>query len=189
MFRPEYLEALRLLSRAFDVVEERTGSRPVIVGGSAVEYYTVGDVVSGDFDLVAPDAEVVAEALVEVGFRREDRRGTRLGGLYHPELLIGVDFVPGNLFEGRTDPKRMLVVVVGQEEGAEGAKVVFPPPEDIIADRLGQYASDPKGRGDMLEQARLLVSLALDLDMDYLRKRVGEEGADPYLVDQLMADE
>lgn len=182
MFRREYLEALRLLSRAFHAVEERTGSRPVIVGGSAVEYYTAGTITSGDFDLVAPDAEVVAEALVEVGFRREDRRGTRLGGLYHPQLLIAVDFVSGILFEGRTDPARLEVVVVDQEEGG---KVVFAPPEDIIADRLGQYASDPKARGDMLEQARLLLSLVSDLDMDYLKKRVGEEGADPSLVDQL----
>jgi hypothetical protein len=45
----------------------------VIVGGSAVEYDTGGEVLSGDFDLVAPDAETVAEALIEVGFRREDR--------------------------------------------------------------------------------------------------------------------
>jgi hypothetical protein len=61
----------------------------------------------------------------------------------------------------------------------------LPPPEDVIADRLGQYASDPKGRDDMLEQARLLVLLAEDLDLNYLKRRVVEEGADAELVERL----
>lgn len=48
----------------------------------------------------------------------------------------------------------------------------------MIADRLGQYASDRSGRGDMLEQAKLLVSFAeTALDMDYLKIRVYQEGA------------
>jgi hypothetical protein len=152
----------------------------VIVGGSAVEFYTGGAITSGDFDLVAVHEEIIGAALVEVGFRREDRRGVRLGGFYHPEILIGVEFVTGPLFEGRTDPDRLQLVVVDE---ASNARVIFPPIEDMIADRLAQHASDPKGRGDMLEQARLLASLAENLDLAYLRRRVAEEGGDPGLVD------
>ncbi len=37
-----YIEALRLRSRAFDIAEQRGAPRPVIVGGSAVEFYTGG---------------------------------------------------------------------------------------------------------------------------------------------------
>ena len=183
MYRKVYIEALRLLSRAFDIAERRGAPRPVIVGGSAVEFYTGGAITSGDFDLVAAREEIVGEALVEIGFRREDRRGVRLGGFYHPESLIGVEFVTGPLFEGRTDADRLQLVVVDE---ASDAKVIFPPLEDMIADRLGQHASDPRGRDDMLEQARLLASLAENLDMAYLRRRVAEEGADPAILENLM---
>ena len=183
MYRKVYLEALRLLSRAFDIAEQRGAPRPVIVGGSAVEFYTGGAITSGDFDLVAARAEIVGEALIEVGFRREDRRGVRLGGFYHPEILIGVELVTGPLFAGRTDADRLQLVVVDE---ASDARVIFPPVEDMIADRLGQHASDPRGRDDMLEQARLLASLAENLDIAYLRRRVAEEGADPGILESLM---
>lgn len=183
MYRKVYIEALRLLSRAFDIAEQRGAPRPVIVGGSAVEFYTGGAITSGDFDLVASHEEIIGAALVEVGFRREDRRGVRLGGFYHPELLIGVEFVTGPLFAGRTDAGRLQLVVIDE---ASNARVIFAPPEDMIADRLAQHASDPRGRDDMLEQARLLASLAENLDMAYLRRRVVDEGADPDLVDRLM---
>jgi hypothetical protein len=182
VYREEYLEALRVLSRAFDIAEKRGAPRPVIVGGGAVEFYTGGEITSGDFDLVAVGEEIIGEALLEVGFRREDRRGVRLGGFYHPDLLIGVEFVTGPLFDGRTDMNRLRLVIVDEEENA---RVILPPPEDLIADRLGQYTSDPKGRDDMLEQARLLVLLAEDLDLNYLRRRVVEEGADAELVERL----
>jgi hypothetical protein len=157
----------------------------VIVGGSAVEFYTGGAITSGDFDLVGAREEIVGEALVELGFRREDRQGVRLGGFYHPESLIGVEFVTGPLFEGRTDVNRLRLVMVDE---AGDAKVLFPPPEDMIADRPGQYASDPRGRDDMLAQARLLASFAVGLDVAYPRRRVAEEGADPAVLDDVMID-
>jgi hypothetical protein len=182
VYRKEYLDALCLLSRAFDLAEKRGAPRPVIVGGSAVEFYTGGEITSGDFDLVAVGEDIIGPALLEVGFRREDRRGVRLGGFYHPDLLIGVEFVTGPLFDGRTDMRRLRLVVVDEEKNA---RIIFPPPEDVIADRLGQYASDPKGRDDMLEQARLLVFLVEDLDLIYLKRRVVEEGADYELVERL----
>src|SRR5918992_4381979 len=182
MYRTEYVKALRLLSQAFDIAQAHGAPRPVIVGGSAVEFYTGGEITSGDFDLVAVQEDLIGEALLQVGFRYEDRRGVRLGGFYHPELLIGVEFVTGPLFEGRTDQERLRLVVVDEESDA---RVIFPPPEDLIADRLGQYASDPKGREDMLEQAHILASLADNLDVAYLRKRAAEEGADPTIVEGL----
>lgn len=185
MYRKAYVEALQLLSRAFDIAQKRGAARPVIVGGSAIEFYTGGEITSGDFDLVSAHAEIVGEALLHVGFRSENRRGVRLGGFYHPDLLVGVEFVAGPLFEGRTDPDRLRLIVVDEEKDV---KVILPPPEDLIADRLGQYASDPKGREDMLEQARILALLAENLDVAYLKKRVAEEGADPHIIESLRAE-
>ena len=175
-YRKEFLDGLTLLARAFDIAEAKGALRPVIVGGSAVEYYTGSELTSGDFDLVAPDDALVAEALLEVGFHREDRAGFLLRGFYHRDLLLSVEFVSGALFDGQTDRDRLQVLVLDEKTGG---KVVFPPLEDMIADRLGQYASDRSGRGDMLEQAKLLVSFAeTALDMDYLKIRVYQEGAE-----------
>jgi hypothetical protein len=53
-FRKEYIEALELLGRAFDEMARAGFERPILVGGGAVEFYTAGGVVSGDFDIVTP---------------------------------------------------------------------------------------------------------------------------------------
>ena len=86
--------------------------------------------------------------------------------------MIGLDFVSGQLFEGKTDATRIEIFKV-DEEGQ--LKVRFPPVEDMIADRLGQYESVPGGRSDMLEQAVALYQLAGDVDAEYLKRRVREE--------------
>ena len=48
-------------------------------------------------------------------------------------------------------------------------------PEDIIADRMGQYASG--SAPEMLGQARALFSLCDGLDLHYMDKRIREETA------------
>ncbi len=145
----------------------------MIVGGAAVSFYTQGQVLSGDFDMVA-DISFEVFLLAE-GFRRE--AGTRrfLGGYYHPDVLrLGFEFVSGALFDGRADRDKIPAIpVVGD------AEVVFPAVEDLIADRLAQYASSRNRAGDMLAQAKLLISLAFDFDRDYLKRRIIEEGGDP----------
>src|SRR5882724_9171336 len=97
-FRKEFVDALTLLAAAFDRVVEQGYERPVLVGGGAVEFYTGGAVVSGDFDVVTDAQTVFEAALVELGFKREDRRGRLLRGLYHPMLDIGIEVVSGSLF-------------------------------------------------------------------------------------------
>jgi len=51
-FRKAFVDALNLLAVAFDRVVEEGYERPVLVGGGAVEFYTSGAIVSGDFDVV-----------------------------------------------------------------------------------------------------------------------------------------
>jgi hypothetical protein len=89
-FRAEFTEALGLLAVACDRMVGRAHKRPVIVGGAAVEFYTGSAVVSGDFDFVTDAQGAFEEILIELGFRREDRVGRLLRGLYHPDLEIGV---------------------------------------------------------------------------------------------------
>jgi len=154
---PNYLAALAALARASDLYLKATGRRAVIVGGAAVSFYTNGQILSGDFDIVTDiDFE---RFLLSVGFKKESGPGRFLGGYYHPDIPdLGFEFVSGALFDGRANEDKLLAVPI------EGADVVFAAIEDLIADRLAQYASSRNKAGDMLTQARLLLSLATDCD-------------------------
>ena len=174
IYRKEFLEGLRLLERAFALVEKRGAQLPIIVGGAAVEYHTAGAIQSGDFDLVEGSDAIITEALLEVGFKNEDRRGHLLRGFYYlaDTFEIGVEFVSRALFDGKTDRHRLELVSFTDD----GNRILrFPPVEDMIADRLAQYEASPTAHDDMLEQACILWRLATELDLAYLAKRVREE--------------
>jgi len=169
-FPPEFLAALRILADASEDAAVGGHPRPVLVGGAAVELWTSGRYVSGDFDLVTSDPSPIERALLARGFRREDRSGYLLRGLYHPMLGIGVEFVSGQLFDGRSDRRRLRSVDVG-----DGKKIVVIPPEDVIADRLGQDAAASGSDRRQLVLARMVYQLAQDLDAAYLLRRVADE--------------
>jgi hypothetical protein len=57
--------------------------------------------------------------------------------------------------------------------------------EDLIADRMGQYASGTAK--DRLDQALILFGLHPDADLAYLERRIREEGMGDYGVEDLKA--
>jgi hypothetical protein len=57
--------------------------------------------------------------------------------------------------------------------------------EDLIADRMGQYASGTAR--DRIDQARLLLRLNPDLDKVYLDRRIREESFGDYGVSDIEA--
>jgi hypothetical protein len=169
----DYWTALELLAKASSRFHSETGNFVVIVGGAAVSFYTHGAVLSGDFDMVA-DLGFEPYLLAE-GFRKEERQGRLLKGYYHPSVpLLGFEFVSGALFDGKADWDKLLAV-----PQTDGAEVVFPAIEDLIADRLGQYASSNNKDKTMLSQASLLFELAFECDVAYLKRRIIEETGDP----------
>ena len=173
--RADFVEALRRLAKVFDAYEAKAGARPVLAGGAAASIYTGGMITSGDFDVIAAADEVFDVVMADHGFRREDRAGHLLVGYYHPNVpTIGVQLVSGRLFEGRTDPQRITLLPI-----ENGGTIALAPIEDMIADRLGQFAASGDRDEEMLEQARLLFKLAGDIDREYLIKRVLEETGDP----------
>jgi hypothetical protein len=174
-FRKEFIQALELLARAFERVVQAGHTRPILVGGAAVEFYTGGAVVSGDFDIVAPADVALENALLAEGFKREDRPGWLLRGFYHPELAMGVEIVGRSLFDGHADEARVLVVDV-----SAGAAVSVVSIEDLIADRMGQFSSTATGVNEMLEQAIRLLQLARPMDEDYLNRRIKTETSGAY---------
>lgn len=52
-FRPEFQKALALLATAVRRLQARGLEGPILVGGAAVELFTGGQVMSGDFDFVS----------------------------------------------------------------------------------------------------------------------------------------
>lgn len=165
---PEFWTALTLLGEACTAYTKATGARPVLVGGAAVSSYTQGQILSGDFDIVADIS--LGPYLLEQGFTAEDRPRRLRRGWYHPAVpQYGFELVSGALFDGRTDRQRILVAAI-----SPGAEVGFPPVEDMIADRLGQFAASRERDPEMLAQARLLAALASKIDIDSLRRRIIE---------------
>jgi len=169
---PEYLAALELLGRVCEKYRIQTGAPAYLVGGAAVAIMTAGAFPSFDFDLVVASDDAFEAVLFAHGFRREDRAGRLRFGYYHPDhLAFGWQLVTGPLFEGRTDKTRAIRFEITDESA-----VTFPPFEDLIADRLGQYEAN-KVDTSRLDQARLLFQMAKNIDMDYLIRRVADEGS------------
>jgi hypothetical protein len=98
-------------------------------------------------------------------------------GYYHPSHpRYGIDWVSGAYFDGMADPARVQVVVMGP-----GSKLNVAPIEDLITDRLAQYAQAPRDARP-LKQAKLLKRLGGKLDTVYLIKRGADEGGDISLI-------
>lgn len=168
--RPEFLEALGLLAQACGRVRAAGRAEPILVGGAVVEWLTGGAICSGDFDFVAAAPEAFAGALVSAGFVRGDGLRLRTGCFWHPRLPLGVEMVSGAYFDGRGERARARRV-----EAPGGGCLLAAPAEDMIADRLGQWAACGGTDGPLLLQAVAMFALAPGLDRAYLDRRIRED--------------
>ncbi len=123
---------------------------------------------TGDIDLTSPVQHELEEELVRFGFVKPEGFGHTLGGI-HPELLLGFEVVGASPLDGSVDRRRLLLV---QGIAPDAAFAVIPI-EDLIADRMGRYASGTAP--EMLRQARTLYRLHPDLDMAYPEQRIRHE--------------
>jgi len=69
-WRPQFVDALRMLARVSGALAERGLPRPVLVGGGAVEFYTGSAVMTGDIDVTSPVQPELEEELQALGFVR-----------------------------------------------------------------------------------------------------------------------
>lgn len=151
---------------------------PILVGGGAVELYTSSTLMTGDFDIVTGRQEEFEAALASLGFAKPVGMGHTVLGWVHPDLQLGFEVVSSSLYEGMADRDRVRLVDLAQDGTAAIVSV-----EDMIADRLGQYASGTAP--DMLDQALALFKLYPDVDLDYLEERIRCETAGDYGIDIL----
>ena len=153
---------------------------PVLVGGAAVEIYTRGAVTTGDFDLACGRQDELERLMQAHGFVRPSGPGMATRGWIHPQLRLGFEVVADCLLDGMADRDMVQIVELSPD-----GDVAILAPEDMIADRMGQYASGTAP--EMLGQARALFAICEELDINYMSRRIQEETAGSYDVQDLQA--
>lgn len=129
---------------------------------------------TGDFDICSPWQEALDEELQHAGFVRPSGVGQLTRGWLHPGLKLGFEVVASVPMDGNVDREHVLLV----EDIGDGSSFAIISVEDLIADRMGQYASGTAK--DRLEQARILLALHPTADLDYLERRIRQETAGEY---------
>jgi hypothetical protein len=148
--------------------------RPILVGGAAAELYSTSALTTGDFDICSPYQPELEDEMRRHGFVQPTGAGSMLRGWIHPDLKLGFEVVASTPMDGNVDRAHIrLVQPIGETALFRVISV-----EDLIADRMGQYASGTAR--DRIDQARLLLQLHPDAEMDYLDQRIKEESAGDY---------
>jgi hypothetical protein len=177
-YRPEFEAGLAMLARVGERMRAQGCLLPVLVGGGAVEIYSNSAIMTGDFDLSTARQDMFEQALRAEGFIRPSGPGVATRGWIHPDLKLGFEVVSDRLLDGNADRDRIRRISIG--EAGEIAVIAV---EDIIADRMGQYASGTAR--DMLDQAKALFRLYPDTDRAYMDRRIREETAGDHGIDTL----
>jgi hypothetical protein len=177
-YRPEFEAALRLFARVSEAMVVRGLPRPVLVGGAAVELYSASSIVTGDFDICSPAQPELEEEMQRLGFVKPSGAGIATRGWVHPELKLGFEVVTASLLEGMADSNRVRLFSLAPDGDAAVMAV-----EDMIADRVGQYASGTAR--EMLGQAKALFRLYPDADLEYLDRRIRYESGGDHGLDIL----
>jgi hypothetical protein len=176
--RPEFEAALRLFARVSEGMKARGLVAPVLVGGAAVEIYSNSAINTGDFDIVTASQDEFEEELRQHGFIRPIGPDKATRGWIHPELALGFEVVSATLLDGMADRAKIRLIDFGEDGEISVISV-----EDMIADRMGQYASGTAS--EMREQARRLFILYADADLDYMDRRIRYESGGDYGVSDL----
>lgn len=143
------------------------GIKPILVGGRALEFYTLGGYATKDMDLVINGREQAKEVLAALGFLR--RPGER--HWYHEELDLAVE-IPDEVLAGSPD-KVVAVEINGLEAFIIGI-------EDLIVDRLAA-AKFWQSPADLQWAAKLLALHAGEIDRQYLEEAARRKGVDDVL--------
>ena len=172
-YRPQFEAALRLFARVSEAMKARGLPAPILVGGAAVEIYSNSAIATGDFDVVTPVQAEFEQELRKLGFTKPEGLGHTPLGWVHPTLRLGFEVVSATLLGGMADYDR--VALIDLDTDGEAAIISI---EDMIADRMGQYASGTAP--EMLAQAQSLYILHRDADLDYMERRIRHESAGEY---------
>ena len=147
-------------------------SEPIVVGGTAEEFWTRSEYHETDLDVCAPFRQT-SEALQGLGFRKEGRHW------YREDVGVAVE-IPDSRIDG--DPARTELVPVG--DGA--AKVIGV--DDLYIDRLRQATVSFPHHDISFHSALGIAATCHDrIDWRYVAKRVKDARFEEPLVGEAMA--
>jgi len=146
--------------------------RPVVVGGHAVEFYTLGSYTTGDIDIVSEGQREIEDLLISWGFQKIDRLWI------DAKHDIEIDVVSSSLKNG--DYSRISEITV------DDLKIYIIGIEDLIIDRLNAFVWW-KSEEDGKWAKQLLKLHRKDIDEKYLSDRAKREGVEEIL--EKMTDE
>ncbi len=139
---------------------EKRNTRPIVVGGSAVDFYTEGIFPSHDIDLIG-SRKIIGEILENTfGFKRSGRHWI------NEKIGIYVE-VPGDHLAGSRD--KITTIKVGN------LKLYVIGIEDLIIDRMAA-CSEWKSETDCKQAYYMLRYYHSRIDFDYLDKKAKDEG-------------
>lgn len=137
---------------------EPLGITPIVVGGSAVEFYTFGQYATMDIDFVGIINDEMKKALADLGFEKEGRYW-RI-----PDTDIMVEF-PSDKLVGTMDKVQPV-----EYEGNEAYYIGI---EDLILNRV-QEAEHWKDLSSAEWARNLMVTYYDDIDWSYCHKKAHE---------------
>jgi predicted nucleotidyltransferase len=141
--------------------------RPILVGGRALEFYTLGGYATRDIDLVTSGRTQVSMVLQEMGFLK--RPGER--HWYHEDLDLALE-IPDDTLAGDID-KLTTLEIDGMECSIIGV-------EDLVVDRLAA-AKFWKSASDAQWAARLMALHVDEIDPNYLRHAAKKAEVEDFL--------
>ncbi|HIE43625.1 MAG TPA: hypothetical protein EYP78_02370 [Candidatus Omnitrophica bacterium] len=138
---------------------EEEDYQPVLIGGFALEYYTLGGYTTTDVDIALPSSPRIDAIFSEFGFKKEGRFW------FHQEYDLLFE-APTSKLEGENAPLTEVEI--------EGLKCYIIGVEDLIIDRLNGFAYW-NWQDDKRWAIRLLELNRDKLDLNYLKKRAKDE--------------
>ena len=136
------------------------GIRPIVVGGHALEFYTLGDYTTGDIDMVCTNLEPIQEILEKAGFKREGRHW------YREDVDLAVEFPSSSLLGAWNRVEEVLL---------DNGTAYIIGKEDLLIDRLNACVHW-HSEEDCRWAKRLLLLYGEEMDWEYLYTRAQEEG-------------
>jgi hypothetical protein len=133
---------------------------PIVVGGTAEEYWTAAEYHETDLDLCVALTREDRKVLLALDFRPDGRHWT------HPRISVAVEF-PDSRIDG--DEDRTIEEPVG--EGA--ARIIGL--DDLYLDRLRQATVEERREGVEFHSALAVIAARYeDIDWPYVRGRIRE---------------